>query len=72
MVEILPFLYSPLALGVIFTLIFATSVVILTIPVFATRGTAQMIWFGVTGFLLTVEAVVLVTLAVLNSQGEIF
>lgn len=72
MLEILPFLYSPLALGVIFTLIFATSVVIFTIPVFATRGTTQMIWFGVTGFLLTVEAAVLVTLAVLNSQGKIF
>lgn len=64
-------LYSPLALGVIFVLIWAASTVILTIPAFATRGGAQLVWLGVAGFVLTVEAVVLIALAVLNSQGRI-
>ena len=31
-----------------------------------------MMWFGAAGFILTVEAAMLVTLAVLNSQGKIF
>ena len=68
----LPALYSPLALGVIFVLIWATSSVIVTIPAFATRGMTQLVWFGVAGLILTVEAAVLVALAVLNSNGTIF
>ena len=71
MLDVLPLLYSPLALGVIFVLIWATSAIIITIPVFATRGSTQIIWFGAAGFILTVEAAVLITLAVLNSQGKI-
>ena len=72
MLDLLPFLYSPIALGVIFELILAASTVILTVPVFATRGSTQIAWFGIVGFLLTVELVVLIVLAVLKSQGKIF
>ena len=68
----LPFLISANSLGVINLLIFLASAIILTIPVFATRGRAQAIWFAVVGFILTVEAVVLITLVVLTSQGRIF
>ncbi len=72
MIDSLPALYSPTALGVIFVLIWAATSVVVTIPAFATRGTPQLVWFGAAGFILTVEAAVLVTLAVLNSQGKIF
>ena len=71
MIEALPLLYSPIALGVIFVLIWATSSVIFTIPAFATRGATQLLWLGAAGFVLTVEGAALVTLAVLNSQGKI-
>ena len=72
MIDSLPALYSPTALGVIFVLIWATTSVIVTIPAFATRGTPQLVWFGAAGFILTVEAAVLIALAVLNSQGKVF
>ena len=72
MIDSLPALYSPTALGVIFVLIWATTSVIVTIPAFATRGTPQLVWFGAAGFILTVEAAVLITLSVLNSQGKVF
>jgi hypothetical protein len=68
----LPFLISANSVGVIGLIIFLASTMIFTIPVFATRGRAQAIWFAVVGFLLTVEAVVLVTLVVLTSQGKIW
>jgi hypothetical protein len=68
----LPFLISANSLGVIGLIIFLASSMILTIPVFATRGRAQAVWFAAVGFLLTVEAVVLITLVVLTSQGKIF
>lgn len=72
MLDYLPFLISANSLGVISLIIFLASALILMIPVFATRGGTQIVWFGVVGFLLTVEAVILVTLVVLTSQGEIF
>ena len=72
MIDALPTLYSPTALGVIFVLVWAATAVVVTIPAFATRGMPQIVWFGAAGFILTVEAAVLVTLAVLNSQGKIF
>jgi hypothetical protein len=72
MLDYLPFLISANSLGVISLIIFLASSLILTIPVFATRGGTQIVWFGVVGFLLTVEAVILITLVVLTSQGEIF
>lgn len=72
MLDYLPFLISANSLGVVALLIFLASAVILTIPVFATRGGSQIAWFGVVGFLLTVEAAILITLVVLTSQGEIF
>ena len=72
MIDALLALYSPTALGVIFVLVWLTTSVIVTIPAFATRGTTQIVWFGAAGFVLTVLAAVLITLAVLNSQGKIF
>ncbi len=72
MLELLPFLYTTLALGVTFFLILSASAIILTVPVFATRGTTQVIWLGVVGFLLTAETATLVTLGILNSQGNLW
>jgi hypothetical protein len=72
MLDYLPFLISANSLGVISLIIFLASSLILTIPVFATRGGIQIAWFGIVGFLLTVEAVILIILVVLTSQGEIF
>lgn len=72
MMDSLLALYSPTALGVIFVLVWAATAVIVTIPAFATRGTPQLVWLGGAGLLLTVEAGVLIALAVLNSQGKVF
>jgi hypothetical protein len=72
MMDSLLALYSPTALGVIFVLVWAATAVIVTIPAFATRGTAQLVWLGGAGLVLTVEAGVLIALAVLNSQGKVF
>ena len=72
MPDYLPFLISASSLGVISLIIFLASTIVLTIPVFATRGGTQVAWFGVVGFSLTVEAVVLIALVVLTSQGKIF
>ncbi len=72
MLAYLPFLISANSFGVISLIIFLASSVIFTIPVFATRGTAQAAWTGVVGFLLTAEAVLLIVLVVLTSQGKIF
>jgi hypothetical protein len=72
MLALVPLLMSGLAFGVVSLLIFITAVVILTIPVFATRGQTQMIWLGISGFLLLVIGVTLVVLTVLVGQGEIF
>ncbi len=72
MIDVLPALYSPTALGVIFVLVWASTAVLVTIPAFATRGTPQLAWLGAAGFVLTVEAALLIALAVLNSQGKIF
>jgi hypothetical protein len=70
MLEFAPFLISALAFGVTSMLVFLTSTVILTIPVFATRGRAQIGWFLVVGFLLTVEAAVLVVLTILVGKDK--
>jgi hypothetical protein len=72
MLAYLPFLISANSLGVICLIIFLASAVIFTIPVFATRGGTQAIWTGIVGFLLTVEAAIMVVLVVLVSQGEIW
>lgn len=72
MLAYLPFLVSPNSLGVICLVIFLASALIVTIPVFATRGSTQLIWTGIVGFALTVEIAVMVLLVVLTSQGEIF
>ncbi|GIW12994.1 MAG: hypothetical protein KatS3mg062_0433 [Tepidiforma sp.] len=72
MAAFLPFLISAMSLGVINLLIFLGSAVIITIPVFATRGRTQAIWAAVSGGILLVEAAVLVTLVVLTGQGRIF
>ena len=72
MLAYLPFLISANSLGVIFLIIFLSSTIIFTIPVFATRGMAQLAWTGVVGFLLTVEVAVMVLLVVLVSRGDIW
>lgn len=61
-----------MSLGVINLLIFLASALIITIPVFATRGRTQAIWAAVSGTILLVEAVILITLVVLTGQGKIF
>lgn len=72
MLAYLPFLVSANTLGVVCLVIFLASSMILTIPVFATRGGAQAVWTGVIGFVLTVELAVMVLLVVLTSRGDIF
>lgn len=71
MLALVPFLVSGLAFGVISLVIFSAAAIILTIPVFATRGRTQMVWMGIVSILLLVLAVTLVTLTVLVGQGEI-
>ena len=66
------FLYSPISLGVIFVLVWATSLILVTIPAFSAQGKDQLIKLSLAGLFLFVEAAVLVTLAVLNSQEMIF
>ena len=70
MLEFAPFLISALAFGVTSMVIFLASTVILTIPVFATRGRAQITWFLIVGFLLTVEVAVLVYLTILVGDDK--
>ena len=72
MLAYLPFLISANSLGVICMIIFLASTMIFTIPVFATRGAAQLAWTGIVGFLLTVELAVMVLLVVLVSRGDIW
>lgn len=66
------FLLDALGWGVIATVVLMASSIILTIPVFATRGRAQAVWFAVIGFLLTVEIAVLITVGILIDKGKIF
>ncbi len=72
MLAYIPFLIGPLAYGVVALLTFMASVVVFTIPVFATRGRTQAIWLAVVLFVLFVEAVVLLTLGILVDQGKIW
>jgi hypothetical protein len=72
MLAYLPFLMSANSLGVICLIIFLGSALIFTIPVFATRGSTQLIWTGVVGFALTVEVAVMILLVVLVSRGDIW
>ncbi|MBN9493111.1 hypothetical protein J0H33_07170 [bacterium] len=68
----LPFLISTNSLGIIALLVFIGSSVILTIPMFATRGRTQVAWAGAAGFLLLIEAAGLITLVVLVHNGTIW
>jgi hypothetical protein len=72
MLEYLPFLISTNSFGVIAMLIFLGTSLLFMIPVFATRGTAQFMWFGLVGFILTVEAAGLITLGILINNGTIW
>ena len=67
----LPFLMSANDAGVISLVIFLASSIIFGIPVFANRGTQQLLWAGVVGFVLTVEAALLITFVALVSAGTI-
>lgn len=68
----LPFLISTNSLGIIAFLVFIGSAMIFTIPMFATRGGAQVAWTGVAGVLLLIEAAGLITLVVLVHNGTIW
>ena len=68
----LPFLISTNSFGVIAFIIFLGTSLIFMIPVFATRGATQLLWFGVIGFVLTVEIAGLVTLGILVNNGTIW
>ena len=72
MLAYLPFLIGPKSFGVIALLIFLGSAVLIPIPVFATRGRAQVGWLALSGFLLTIEVVVLITLEVMVTKGTIW
>lgn len=72
MLPFIPFLIGPLSYGIIALLVFSGSMVVLTIPVFATRGRAQLLWFLIVGGLVTAEAALLVTLGILVDQGKIW
>ncbi|MFN0146227.1 MAG: hypothetical protein ACKVT1_06940 [Dehalococcoidia bacterium] len=67
----LPFLMSANDAGVISAVVFLASSIIFGIPVFANRGTQQLLWAGIVGFVLTVEAALLITFVVLVSAGTI-
>jgi hypothetical protein len=71
MLAILPFLMSANDAGVISALIFIASSIILGIPVFATRGTTQLMWGGIVSLVLLVELALMVTFVVLISTGDI-
>ena len=68
---VLPVLMSANDAGVISMIIFLASSIILGIPVFATRGTTQLLWGGAVGLILTIELALLVTFVVLISNGTI-
>lgn len=70
MIEPVPFLISALAFGVVSLIIFLASTVILTIPVFATRGRTQAVWAGVVSLLLLAIGVTLVILTILVGDDK--
>ena len=66
------FLITTLSLGIVALCVFLVSNIIFMIPVMATRGTQQFLWFvGMCG-LITLELAVLVTLVALNSNGKLW
>jgi hypothetical protein len=71
MLELVPLLMSGLTFGIISLVAFITAVVILTVPVFGTRGRARLLWMGISGVLLLAIGVTLVVLTVLVGQEQI-
>ncbi|MCC6388250.1 MAG: hypothetical protein U0547_12240 [Dehalococcoidia bacterium] len=71
MLAILPFLMSANDAGVICLVIFLASNIIFGIPVLSTRGTTQLMWAGIVGFVLFVEVVAMITFVALISNGTI-
>ncbi len=67
-----PFLITTLSLGIVALCVFLVSNIIFMIPVMATRGTQQFLWFVGMGGLITLELAVLVTLVALNSNGKLW
>jgi hypothetical protein len=65
------FLIGTLSWGIIAALILVASTIILTIPVFATRGMTQLVWFLVVGGILTLELAGLVTVGILIETGNL-
>lgn len=70
MLETLPILLSANDMGVIGLCVFLASVLIFSIPVFATRGRTQLIWFGVVSLALMAELALIITAVVLISTGN--
>lgn len=70
-VPIVPFLMSANDAGLISALILISSSIVLGIPVFASRGMAQLAWLGAVGFVITVELVLMVIFVVLIARGTI-
>ena len=68
---VLPFLMSANDAGVIGLVVFLASSIILSIPVFATRGTTQLMWGGVVSLVLLIELALIVTFVALISAGRI-
>lgn len=71
MIEFLPFMMSTLAFGVMSLVIFMGLSVIVSIPIFATRGRTQAVWFGVVSIFMLAVGVALVVLTILQSRGDI-
>ena len=68
---VLPFLMSANDAGVVGMVIFLGSSIIFGIPVFASRGMAQLAWAGAVGLALTVELVLIVLFVALTNNGTI-
>lgn len=71
MIEFLPFMMSTLAFGVMSLVIFMGLSVIVSIPIFATRGRTQAIWFGVVSIFMGAVGIALVVLTILQGRGDI-
>jgi uncharacterized membrane protein YhhN len=70
MLETLPILLSANDMGVIGLCIFLASSLIFSIPIFATRGKTQLMWFGIVSVVMIAEIALIVTAVVLISTGN--
>ncbi len=71
MLEFLPFMMSTLAFGVMSLVIFLGLSIVVSIPIFATRGRTQAVWFGVISIFMLAVGVALLVLTILHGRGDI-